>query len=80
MEQTLIDMKVEISFLIPTGDVGEAEERAAQTLNKLMNGQESIPHEVDYTIEPTGSLVNPREPEVQQVNAWRLEEVTGEQV
>ena len=74
MEWTLVDMKVEISFLIPTDDLGEAEDRAAQMMNKLMNGQESIPAEVDYTVEPTGSLVNPREPEVQQVNAWKLAE------
>jgi hypothetical protein len=75
MERILIDMKVEMSFLVSTSDIGEAEEQAAQTLNKLMSGEVSIPHEVDYTIEPTGSLVNPREPEVHQVNSWRLEEV-----
>lgn len=73
MRQTLIDMKIEVSFLIPTGDVAEAESRAMHMLNKVMNGEESIPDNVDYTIEPTGSLVNPREPEIHQVNAWRLE-------
>lgn len=73
--QTLIDMKVELSFLIPTSDIGEAEDRAAHVMNMLMNGAAQIPDEVDYTVEPTGSLVNPREPEVQQVNAWKLNDV-----
>lgn len=75
MELILVDMKVEVSFLIPTADIGEAMERAAQTLNEVMNGEVSVPDDVDYTIEPTGSLVNPRQPEVRQVNAWKLEEV-----
>lgn len=74
---TLIDMRVEISFLVPTSDIGEAEDRAADTLNKVMNGDVSIPAEVDYTVEPTDSVVNPKEPEVQQVNAWTLGQETS---
>lgn len=75
MEQTLIDMKVELSFLIPTSDIGEAEDRAFDTLNKLMNGDVQVPDDVDYTIEPTGSLVEPNVLQAQAVNAWKLDDI-----
>jgi len=74
MDQTLIDMKVEMSFLVPTNDIGEAEDRAAQTLNAVMNGAMSIPHEVDYTIEVTGQAVNPMKRHLDGANAWKLAE------